>query len=276
MNIVSKNMKRIVLLFLLSPIFLFSQNIPFESGAQSVGMAKSTIAVSQIWSVNNNQGGLAYLENPEIAIYYTNRFLLKELSSQSFVFAYPTKLGNIGFSVDYFGYSQQSEMQLGLAYAKKFNKYVALGIKFDYLQYQQLEEYGNARAIVAEIGLLSHPYKDIYIGAHIYNPSMSKFNTAVEKKASTIFSVGLAYTPDPLVSLTAQVDKDLEYETIYKIGVELNLKEALYIRAGVNVSPNAYYLGLGYYFNNIKFDLAFSYQQVLGVSPASSLGYEFK
>ena len=269
-------MRKFLLIILLLPFVAFSQNIPFESGGKNVGMGNSTMTVAQVWSVNNNQGGLGYLENPEIGIYYTNRFLLKELSSQSLVFAYPTKFGNIGASVEYFGYSQQSELQLGLAYAKKFNKYISLGVKFDYLQYQQLEEYGNTHAVIAEVGILSHPYKNIFIGAHVYNPSRSKFNTSVEKYAPTIFSVGIAYIPDPLVSLTAQIDKDINYSPTYKVGVELNLKESFYIRSGINLSPNAYFLGLGYYFKNIKFDIAFSYQQVLGISPASSFGYEFK
>ena len=275
-NLSKKDMRNLLILLILVPFTLFSQNIPFESGGKNLGMGGSTIAIDQVWSVNNNQGGLGYLENPEVGLYYTNRFLLKELSSQSLVFAYPTKYGNLGFSVDYFGYSQQSEFQLGLAYAKKLNKYISLGVKFDYLQYQQPEEYGNTHAIVAELGILSHPYENIYIGAHVYNPSMSKFNTAVEKSAPTIFSFGMAYIPDPLVSLTAQVDKNINYDLTYKVGVELNLQEALFIRAGVNLAPNAYYLGLGYYFKNIKFDFAFSYQDVLGISPATSLGYEFK
>jgi long-subunit fatty acid transport protein len=122
-------------------------------------------------------------------------------------------------------------MQLGLAYAKKLNKYISLGVKFDYLQYQQPQEYGNTHAIIAEVGILSHPYDNIFIGAHIYNPSMSKFNTSVEKYAASIFSVGIAYIPDPLVKLTAQVDKDLNYSATYKVGVELNLKESFYIRS---------------------------------------------
>lgn len=261
---------------MLYPFLLFSQNIPFESGGRNVGMGKSTMAIKQVWSINNNQGALGYLENPEIGLYYTNRFLMKELSSQSLVFAYPTQIGNIGVSIDYFGYTQQSEMQLGLAYAKKMNQYISVGVKFNYLQYQQPQEYGNTYAVLAEVGILSHPYENIFIGAHVYNPSMSKFNTSVEKSVATIFGIGFAYIPDPLVKLTAQIDKDLNYTTTYKVGVELNLKEAFYIRSGINISPNAYYLGLGYYFKNIKFDIAFSYQQILGLSPASSFAYEFK
>ena len=274
--IIQYNMRFFLLFILFLPLLVFSQNIPFEAGGQNAGMGKSTLAIDQVWAINNNQGGLGYLENPEIGVYYTNRFLMKELSSQSFVVAYPTKYGNIGMSIDYFGYSQQSEMQMGLAYAKKFNKYLSLGVKFDYLQYQQAKEYGNTHTVLAEIGILSHPYENIFIGAHIYNPSMSKFNTAIEKSAPTIFSVGMAYIPDPLVKLTAQIDKDLNYAPTYKVGVELNLKELFYIRSGINISPNAYYLGLGYNFKNIKFDIAFSYQQVLGISPASSLEYTFK
>jgi hypothetical protein len=268
-------MKKLLIVFFLVPLFIHAQNIPFSSGGRDMGMGQSSLAVSHVWSVSNNQGGLGYLENPEIALYYTNRFLLKELSSQSMVFAYPSKLGNWGVSVDYFGYSEQSELQLGLAYAKKINKYISLGVKFDYLQYQQAEIYGNTRAIVAEVGILSNPYENIFVGAHVYNPSRSKFNTAVEKYAPTIFNIGIAYKPDPMVSLTAQVDKAIDFQATYKVGVEMNLKESLFLRAGVNIQPNAYFLGLAYYFKNIKLDFAFSYQQVLGLSPASSIGYEF-
>jgi hypothetical protein len=268
-------MKTLLYLLVCLPLLIEAQNIPFSTGASDAATGNSSLAVSRVWSVNNNQGGLGELENPEVGLYYTNRFMLKELGLQSLVVAYPTKIGNWGASVDYFGYSEQSEMQLGLAYAKKLNKYISLGLKFNFLQYQQAEVYGNTHAIVAEFGIVSNPYENIYVGAHVYNPSRSKFNTAIEKYAPTIFNLGIAYRPDPMICLTAQVDKAIEYDLVYKAGVEMTLKESLYLRAGINIQPNAYYLGLGYYFKNIKFDFAFSYQQTLGVSPASSLSYEF-
>lgn len=269
-------MKKFLIVLLCLPWNIYAQNLPFESGARSVGVANSAMAISQVWSVNNNQAALAFLKNPEIGVFYTNRFLLKELGSQSLAFAYPTKLGALGVSLDYFGYDQQSELQVGLAYAKKLNEYFSLGVKFNYLQYQQLEFYGNTRAIVVEVGLLSRPYEKLIVGFQVYNPTRSKFNTDIEKYAPTILNFGAAYVPSSKLLLSAQVSKNIDYPMIYKMGIEFEIKESLFLRTGFNIQPNAYFMGIGFDFKTIRFNLAFSYQDRLGISPASSLSYEFK
>ena len=264
-------------LFLLIIFSLSSlgQNIPFENGGKNNGVGNSSIAIAQIWSINNNQAGLAYLKNPEIAIYYTNRFLLKELSSQSIAYAYPSSFGTWGIAMDYFGYTQHSEFQIGLAYAKRFNDYISIGARFNYLQYQQTAEYGNTHTILAELGILSHPNDKIFIGAHIYNPSMSKFDTNVPESAPTIMSVGLAYLIDDATELLFQIDKNIRQQTTFKIGTELKIKKILFLRAGINILPHAFFLGIGYNYKNIRFNIAFSYQQILGISPSSSFSYQF-
>jgi len=269
-------MKKFLVVLLWLPLTLCAQNLPLESGGRSIGLANSAMAVSQVWSVNTNQAALAFLEKPEVGLFYTNRFLLKELGSQSLVFAYPSKFGVLAASVDYFGYSQQSEMQVGLAYAKRLSTYLSLGFKFNYLQYQQVEFYGKTRAIVAELSLLAKPYDKVILGFHVYNPNRSKFNTRVEKFAPTIFNFGAAYVPNSQLLISAQVSKNLEYAMTYKMGIEFELKDRLFLRTGFNVQPNAYFLGVGFDFKGVQFNLAFSYQNSLGLSPASSLSYEFK
>ncbi|MBN2669552.1 MAG: hypothetical protein JXR60_10020 [Bacteroidales bacterium] len=269
-------MKLFLILLFYLPLTLLSQDIPFQAGGKHNGMGNSSMALSQVWSVNYNTAGIANLKQAEIGIYYTNRFLMQELSSQSFVAVLPSKFGNWGVEIDHFGYQIHNETQIGLAYAKTLNKYLSLGVKFDYLNLHQEEVYGNISTILAEVGVLSHPYESIYLGFYVYNPSLSKYNTVDDFKAPTILSFGGAYTPDPLVNLTIQVDKPLEHSATYKLGVEFNLKDALFLRTGVNISPNAYFLGLAYYFKNIRMDFAFSYQNTLGVSPAGSMSYAFK
>ncbi len=271
-----KFMRKVLLILWMLPSVLQAQYLQNGMGARNEGLAKSTIAVPHLWSISNNPSGIAYLKSPEIGVFYTNRFLMKELSTQSIAAVYPSKWLNIGLSVEHFGYSELSELQAGLAVAKTFNKYFSLGFKFNYLEYRQAEVYGTARAFLVQIGLTSNPIKDIYIGAHIYNPSRAKFNTLVSQYVPTIFSLGAAYKPDRMVGLTAQIDKSLEAELTYKMGVEFNVTESLYIRAGVNVKPNAYFLGVAYYFKNIRLDIAFSHQQVVGISPSASMGYVFE
>jgi len=41
-------MNKLFLAIFIIPLTLFSQNIPFEGGAKSVGMGKSTLAISQV------------------------------------------------------------------------------------------------------------------------------------------------------------------------------------------------------------------------------------
>lgn len=266
---------KLFILFFFLTLFSRGQNIPFENGAANNGLGNSSLAMSNIWSINNNQAALSYLKNPEIAIYYTNRFLLKELSSQSIAYAHPTSFGTWAMAIDYFGYNQHSEFQIGLAYAKKFNEYISLGARFNYLQYQQTAEYGNTHTVLAELGILSHPNENIFIGAHIYNPSMAKFDTNVPESAPTIMSIGLAYLIDDATKLLFQIDKNIRKNTTFKMGAELNLKKAIYLQAGINILPNAFFIGLGYNYKNIRFNIAFSYQQMLGVSPSSSFSYQF-
>ena len=148
-------------------------------------------------------------------------------------------------------------------------------MRFNYLQYQQTAEYGSTQAILAELGILSHPNDNIFIGAHIYNPSMAKFNTNIPQSAPTIMSIGIAYLIDDATQILFQIDKNIRQQTTFKVGAELNLKKTLYLRAGINILPNAFFLGVGYYYKNIRFNIAFSYQQMLGLSPASSFSYQF-
>lgn len=269
-------MKKFLIVLLWLPWNIYAQNFPFESGARNIGLANSAMCITQVWSINNNQAALAFVKNPEIGVFYTNRFLLKELGSQSLAFVYPTNIGALGASLDYFGYDQQSELQLGLAYAKKLNEYLSLGIKFNYLQYQQFEYYGNTRAIVAEISLYSKPHEQILIGFHVYNPTRSKFNTRIEKYAPTLFNFGAAYVLNSQLLISTQVSKSLDYPMTYKMGIEFEIKESLFLRTGFNIQPSAYFIGVGFDFKTIRFNIAFSYQDRLGISPASSLSHEFK
>lgn len=81
-------------------------------------------------------------------------------------------------------------MQAGLAFGRNFTKYFSVGIQINYLQTHISGNYGNANSVNFEVGILSQPIDNLFIGAHVYNPSQSKIG---EEKIPTIFNLGASY-----------------------------------------------------------------------------------
>ncbi|MGL4598975.1 MAG: hypothetical protein ACRCYO_15765, partial [Bacteroidia bacterium] len=167
--------------FLLSIFMLFSlavvagDNDPL--GARSAGFAQSGVALrGDLWSVHNNQAGLAHITTFQAGLFYENRFLLKELSMKAFGAALPTKAGVFGLEASSFGYSQFSQNKLGLAFAKKLGERFSAAVQLDYLQTRIAENYGTGSSIAAELGILAEPVKNLQLGFHVFNITRSKLN----------------------------------------------------------------------------------------------------
>ncbi|PIV58169.1 MAG: hypothetical protein COS14_11010, partial [Bacteroidetes bacterium CG02_land_8_20_14_3_00_31_25] len=247
----------------------------FPIGARQAGMGSSGVAFPDLWSVTHNPAGLTLLTKPTFGLFYENRFALKELGLKAGAFAYPTSSGVFAIDLMQFGYSKYNESRVGLAFAKSIGKRFSLGIKFDYLNTYFAEEYGNKGTAIAEIGFLAQPANHFYIGGHVYNLSRSKIAEYNDERVPTIITFGIAYEFSEKVLSTIEVEKDIEYKPIYKVGVEYKFMENLFIRAGVTSNPNQMSLGIGYAFKRIKADISFSSHQILGISPHIGFSYEF-
>jgi hypothetical protein len=247
----------------------------FPLGARQAGMGSTGVAYPDIWSATHNQAGLALLDRPTFGLFYENRFTLKELGLKAGVFAYPTSSGTFAIDLMQFGYSKYSESQIGLAFAKSLGNKFSAGIKFDYLNTFFSEEYGNKGTFIAELGLLAKPLEHLYIGGHIYNLNRAKIAAYNDEKIPTILTVGIAYEFSEKVICTVEVEKDLDYKAIYKVGMEYRFLQNLFLRAGVTSNPNQMSFGIGYSFKRIKADISFSSHQVLGISPHVGFSYEF-
>ena len=254
---------------------LLANNDNNPIGARSAGMSNSSVTLSDIWSVSHNQAGLAYVNHITAGISYENRFLIPELSLKGGAFALPTKSGVFGLSYTYFGYSKYNESKVGLAYSKTLGKYISLGIQLDYLYTHIAEQYGNQGTAVGEIGILSQPVKNLYIGAHIFNPTRSKITNYNNEKIPTIIKLGLAYNFSDKVLLSTETEKDLDNKAIFRAGIEYHILEKIYLRTGISSDPVQNSFGLGLVLKNLKIDIAFVTHQILGITPHASVYYEF-
>jgi len=109
-----------------------NDNLPV--GARSAGIGNSSVALSDVWSLQHNQAGLANQKYLEVGIYANRNNLLSETSQISFAGALPTKFGVFGLTFQQYGFKLYNESKVGIAYSKAFGPNFRAGLMANYLQ----------------------------------------------------------------------------------------------------------------------------------------------
>jgi len=268
----SVNRKAIAILIILS--FTFPNWIKAQNG-RFTGMGDASVMLSDFWSAFGNQAGLASIIQPEAGISYYNQYMMWETGTQIGAFVLPTRSGNFAASFSHYGYSLYSENNLGLAYARNFGTIWSASLQFDYLFYNQSDDYGNQGAFLFELGIIAKPIEKLSIGAHLYNPARAKLSDYQNERVPTIMRFGLGYQFDEWVLVTLETEKDLEQNARVKCGLEYQPVTSLFLRAGLLTQPNQFSLGLGYKIQNFTTDISFITHESLPISTQLSFKYTF-
>jgi hypothetical protein len=268
-------MKKLLLFYSLFTIYhsLLASNDPFTGGARSLGLGSCSVTLSDPYSILNNQAAMAFQKEISFSIYAEQRYVQKELGYYAGGFTLPTKSGTFGLAINYNGFDLFNEKKIGLAYARKFSDKVSGGIQLDYLS-TSISEYGTSSAFTAELGLLIKFSDQLSAGAHVFNPYPIKSGFG-DEKIPTLFQFGLSYEAGKKILLMTEAEKDIDNTARFKAGLEYKIVDALHLRGGIATNPSQYSLGVGINVQQLKIDLAASYHQVLGVTPAISLNYLF-
>lgn len=255
---------------------LFAQN-NHSVGARQMGIGGSGVVLSDTWSSFHNQAGLADIHGLSVGVFISNKFGIKELGLKSFTVAKPVqRYGSFALSYSYFGFELFNENKFGFAYSLKLAKRLSAGIQIDYLLTSQALDYGNNGAVAGEIGILSEPIDNLYIGAHLFNPWRADYSDYSNTKIPTILRVGMAYNFSKKMIFTIEGQKDLEYKPIFRAGIEYNVFKNFIIRTGISTQPIEYSFGIGYKYKIIIIDIAFINHQVLGYYLQFGLSFVIK
>ncbi len=228
-----------------------------------------------VFSGTNNQAAFAQLKSGGFGVYGERRFLLEELNQFSAVVALPTSSGTFALQGDYFGFSAFNENQLGLAYARKITNQIDVGVKFNYHNVQ-VAGYGNASAINFEAGTIFHLTERLHTGVHVYNPMSSKLGKNSNEKLASIYKVGLGYEPSNRVFLSTEIVKQEDQPVNVNAGLQYNLQEKLFLRAGISTLTNNSYVGVGLQLGVVRVDVNTAYHPQLGFTPGLLLLFNFK
>lgn len=244
-------------------------------GGRSAGMGLSSVAVVDFWSINNNQAGMAFYDKTAAGIYFENRYLIKEMGTQTGAFTFKTKHGMLGATVAYSGDANYSTTNAGLAYAIKFGSRFAAGIQLDYLGTKLGEEYGKRGNVTFDAGIMVKITDQLTFGAHTFNPIHVKLSEYNNERIPTTLNAGFGFTFSDKLLLTAEAYKNSEFPMELRIGAEYKLGNVAYARIGLSTNPARYTFGFGIILKNLTLDLSSSVHSQLGYSPQASLQYSF-
>ena len=267
-------MKKTTIFFLSCFVALssFAQNgLPPIAGARGAAMGMTGVTFTDINSSFSNQAGLAYLETFTATLNGERRYLLSEIQSFSMGLALPTTSGTFGLTANYYGFEVYNEQKIGVSYSRKLFDQLAIGAQFDLLN-TQIQDYENKAVVTFEAGFLAELSDELTIGGHVFSPARLKLTE--EENLPTILTIGVAYCPSPKVFVTVEAEKDIEFPTRVKAGVEYWLISPLAVRVGVASNPSIVSFGIALEFDNgLSIDIGSYYHQVLGVTPAFGISY---
>ncbi len=267
----------LAIVFCLLSTWSFSGNDNFSIGARSAGVANASLTYIDVWSLWQNQAGIASLKEISAGVFYENEFLLPELALKAFGFVIPLKkLGVFGLSYTGFGYSLYNETKLGICYAKSYGDVFSFGMQLDYLNTFVGDGYGSNNAIAAEAGFQAKILPELVLAAHIYNPTRAKLAATYDERIPSILRIGLAYTFSDKVICSLELEKDITQQENVKAGVEYHAVKQFYLRCGISTNPVSDAFGIGLVMKTFKFDFSETIYQELGSTPAISLSYSFK
>ena len=247
------------------------QGLPVTGGARGLAMGNASATFSDINSAFSNQAGVAMLEKPAFLAFGEQRFLVSALNTYAFAGVVPVKTyGSFGITANYFGYESYNEQKLGLLYARKLAKNFSLGVQLDYLT-TRIPEYGMSQSFTFELGFLYKISQYVSVAGHTYNPVRVKLPNG--EALPTLFKFGLAYNPSDEVTVTTELEKNINYPMSAKMGLEYRPLPLLALRVGAASAPFRASFGVGVRLDNFVLDFASSYHEVLGFSPAVGLSY---
>jgi hypothetical protein len=229
-----------------------------------------------VFSATSNQAALAKIKSGGVGVYGERRFMLAELNQYSGIVALPTsKSGTFALQGDYFGDAGYNENQLGIAYGRSVAKQVDIGLKINY-HTVRIAGYGSASAVNFEAGTVFHVTEQLHAGFHVYNPLNSKLGKTSNEKLASIYKMGLGYEASDKVFLSAEIEKQENREVGVNAGLQYNVHEKVFVRAGISTASSNSYAGVGLHFGQFRLDINAGYHPQLGFTPGLLLLINFK
>jgi hypothetical protein len=240
-------------------------------GARAQGLAYATSCLSDEWAVLNNPAGLAEVERTSTAISCQSYPKLSSFNRIALVGCFPASFGSIGMAVFRFGDDLYNEGIISIGYANRFGS-TSLGAKINYIQYRA-EEFGSTGIVTVSFGGITNLTSNLMVGAHITNINQPEIATG--EHVPTRIALGLGYEASTKVLIVTEVEKDLDYDAVWRNGIEYRFNNKFNFRSGFSINEESAFLGFGFDQRKLKLDYAVEYNLNVGMNHQATLAYKF-
>jgi hypothetical protein len=266
-------MKLITLFLIISTHICSAAFEKTESSAASFAIGNAMVAVPfSFTAIYYNPATLDTGSSLYTQMSARNFYGFKEIYQFDFILGFKLSNSPLCFSVSRFGNPKYQEIQFALATAFCLTNdfYIGLGIQSYFLS---ISGYGADYSYGVNLGILYKIDDNVYWGAMISNinqPTIGKNSEALPQ----CFSLGICYYPQKRLTISAEIFRDIRFESDYRMGVAYQFQYPIIIRIGLQDAVNSYCLGLGFVWNTFWVDYALQIHQILGESHIFSIAIQ--
>jgi hypothetical protein len=247
-----------------------TQNISTLMGARQVGMGSASATLADEWCMFNNIGAIGKAKQKSVGFAYEVAPTLVGANRMAAFANYSTKYFNSGISVFRFGDNLYSQQMLSVGIGNQVG-ITSLGAKVNYIQYSA-EGFSTQSAFTIDFGGITQLSKQFSIGASITNITQTKLVEGSDR-LPTRLTIGVGIKMTESVYLATELEKDIDFQTIWRTGIEYSIYKSIFVRTGYSFNPQAGSFGLGYNKNKFKFDFGLRFNSIIGATYQASATY---
>jgi hypothetical protein len=259
-------------------ILLVFLNGAFERHAQSAqatALAHAFTAASEgIDAIRFNPAALCLVQQNYLAVAYERTFSgIEGLHNIALGYTRPLFWGGVGIQLSEFGFSEQKEQAITLAYGSSFNEAFKFGVGGDVYIIDN-ERTGRSYAFGVNFGLLGKLYKKWSMGVFAHNINRPQFGSDEQAELPSEIRAGLSY--EPFEGILSEVDFSIKDDDLrIHVAAEFELFDLLYLRTGVKTNPMVVAGGSGIVYKFLRFDYAAELIPELPLSHSATLSFTF-
>lgn len=255
-------------------MWCYAQEGNFNFGARNSGLGGASLTIGDEYSLFNNIGGIGRIEHHALFGGYQNRYGISAFQVIGGGAVYHHRLANAGLGYYKFGDDLFSQQRINLAVGNKIQM-VSLGLGVDVIQYH-IASIGTQQVLAIQFGAIAEISKNFLFGAHIFNINQATLISETGERLPTVMKGGLSYRPTEELMLNVEVEKNLNFDEIFKAGIEYRVIDRVFVRTGIRTKPFVGSFGIGFHPKKMKLDYAFGSDSTLGNIHEFSLAYTIK
>ncbi|MEO1049536.1 MAG: hypothetical protein AAFX87_02885 [Bacteroidota bacterium] len=263
-------MRLLLVVCLFIPNFLFGQIGGFNINPHAMGMGNTTILENDPWSTFTNPAGISGIQALTLSTAY-HQTPVEGIKNVGVATVLPVENGTTALSISRVGDDLLSLSTIGFNYASHFGL-AKLGARIKYAQYVA-ESTGTKGTFQLDLGGMARLSRSFVVGAYILNVNQTRLNEFEDERAPTILSAGFSYQASKEFTINGEVEKDIAFPAITKVGIAYQPFEKFVFRAGFHINPRNSFFGLGFKRKRLAIDYALQHNPVLGISHQTGLIY---